>query len=96
MLAALKNSPIYQAASGMTGDWEVGRGLAAPAVQALLAELFEAGVAAPEVGYELMGSDGCVAADCELAWPGRKVAVLLASGGEAEFVGGGLEGVPRG
>ena len=35
-----------------------------PALQALLAGLYAVGVAAPEVGFELMGSDGCVAADC--------------------------------
>jgi hypothetical protein len=58
-------------------------------VQGLLAELFAAGVPAPEVGYELMGSDGCVAADCELAWPSRNVAVLLATGAESEFVAAG-------
>lgn len=59
-------------------------------VQGLLAELFVAGVPAPEVGYELgTGSDGCVAADCELAWPSRNVAVLLATGAESEFVAAG-------
>ena len=89
MLAALKDSPAYQASSGMTGAWESAAALAAPAVQGLLAGLFAAGVLAPEVGYELMGSDGCVAADCELAWPSRKVAVLLATGAEPEFVAAG-------
>jgi hypothetical protein len=51
--------------------------------------LFASGVPAPEVGFEMMGSDRCVAADCELAWPSQKVAVLLASGGEAAFVAAG-------
>jgi DEAD/DEAH box helicase domain-containing protein len=88
-LAALKNSPAYQAASGMTGDWESAAALATSAVQGLLANLFSAGVPAPEVGFELMGSDGCVAADCELAWPSRNVAVLLGTGAESEFVAAG-------
>ena len=91
-LAALKNSPTYQASSDMTSEWESAAAIAASSVQALLAGLFEAGISAPEVGYELMGSDGCVAADCELAWPGRKVAVLLASGGESAFAAAGWKG----
>jgi hypothetical protein len=88
-LAALNNSPAYQAASGMTGQWESAAALATSAVQGLLTELFSAGVPAPEVGYELMGLDGCVAADCELAWPSQKAAVLLASGAESDFVEAG-------
>ncbi len=88
-LGALKNSPAYQASSGMTGEWESAAALATSAVQGLLAELFAAGVPAPEVGFELMGSDRCVAADCELAWSSRKVAVLLAGGATSEFAAAG-------
>jgi DEAD/DEAH box helicase domain-containing protein len=88
-LGALAGAPAYQAASGMKGEWESAAAFAASAVQGLLAGLFEAGVPAPEVGFELMGDDHCVAADCELAWPLRKVAVLLASGGESAFVAAG-------
>jgi DEAD/DEAH box helicase domain-containing protein len=55
-------------------------------VQGLLAALFTSGVKAPEVGYELMGADGCVVADCELAWSARKVAVLLTADAKPAFV----------
>jgi len=88
-VGALAGAPDYQAASGMTGEWQVAAACAASAVQGLLAGLFEAGVPAPEVGFELMGHDHCVAADCELAWPTRRVAVVLASGGESDFVAAG-------
>jgi hypothetical protein len=88
-VAALADAPAYQAASGLTGAWESAAGLAAPAVQALLAALYTAGVPAPEVGFELMGPDGCVVADCELAWPSRTVAVLLNAGSEPEFAAAG-------
>lgn len=88
-LAALAQAPAYQAASGMSGDWEAAAACAAPAVQGLLAALFAAGVKAPEVGYELMGADGCVAADSELAWPARKVAVLTGDDAKPVFVAAG-------
>jgi DEAD/DEAH box helicase domain-containing protein len=88
-IAALAKAPVYQAKSGMTGEWEGASALAASPVQGLLVGLFEAGAPAPEVGFELMGDDRCVAAECELAWPSRKVAVLLAPGGEPAFVKAG-------
>ena len=90
-LGALAAAPTYQPTSGMTGEWESAAALAASGVQPLLAALFEVGVAAPEVGFELMGDNHCVAADCELAWQARKVAVLLATGGESAFVSAGWE-----
>jgi DEAD/DEAH box helicase domain-containing protein len=88
-VAALAAAPAYQAASGMTGAWESAAGLAVPAVQALLVGLYAAGVPAPEVGFELMGSDGCVAADCELAWPSKRIAVLLIPDDAPAFIAAG-------
>lgn len=88
-LGSLAGAPAYQASSGMTGDWESAAGLAASAVQGLLGGLFEAGLPAPQVGFELMGGDDCVAGDCELAWPARKVAVLLSTGGGNAFLAAG-------
>lgn len=88
-LAPLKNAPTFRAESRMTGAWESASSLATPAVQPLLIGLFEAGVAAPEVGYELMGTNGCVVADCELAWPACKLAVLLVAGEEVALVSAG-------
>ena len=88
-IGALAGAPAYQAASRMTGDWDSAAACAASAVQKLLASLFEADVSAPIVGFELMGSDNCVSADCELAWPSQKVAVQLATGGESGFTTAG-------
>jgi DEAD/DEAH box helicase domain-containing protein len=88
-LGPLVGAPAYQVSSGMTGKWESAAALAASAVQGLLAGLFEAGIPAPEVGFELMGDDHCVAGDCELAWPARKVAVQLSTGGQTAFLGAG-------
>ncbi len=88
-LGPLVGAPAYQASSGMTGKWESAAGLAAAAVQGLLAGLFQAGIAAPEVGFELMGDNHCVVGDCELAWPARKVALQLSTGGETAFLAAG-------
>lgn len=87
VLTALRDAPIYRR-SGMTEAWEAAAGLAAPAAQALLAELFAAGVPAPTVGFELLGSDGCVAAEAELAWVDARVAVLL-TGDDAALAAAG-------
>lgn len=53
--------------------------LAAAEVQPWLQQLSRQGVSLPKVGYELMGSDERVLAEVELAWPDRKVAVLMPS-----------------
>lgn len=76
-LALLSLSPIFQASSGMTAEWEEAAAYAASEVQGLLARLFAAGVMVPVVGYQMMGDSGCVVAESELAWPMKKIAVLL-------------------
>jgi DEAD/DEAH box helicase domain-containing protein len=45
----------------------------------------------PEVGYELQDEQGRVCAEAELAWPSKKVAMLLPEqdGAKAEFVAQG-------
>ncbi len=56
--------------------WSEARELTEPEAHALLGVLAEAGWPVPEVGYELVGADGAVAAEAELAWPARRVALV--------------------
>ncbi len=44
----------------------------------------EQGKTLPEVGYELQDEHGRVRAEAELAWPSKKVALLLPEQSEAE------------
>ena len=60
------------------GDWREAIQLAAPGVQGLLEELSEHGAPVPEVGFELVGTEGAILAQAELAWPEHEVAVLVA------------------
>lgn len=76
VLAALVNAPAYRRAA-LSPEWEAAAAIAVAQVQPLLAVLYQLGVNAPTVGYELLGADRRVEAECELAWPERKVAVLL-------------------
>ena len=84
-LAPLSASPVFQASSGMTAEWEEAAAYAASEVQGLLATLFADGVVAPVVGYQMIDDSGCVVAESELAWTEKKVAVLLAGAEGAVF-----------
>ena len=84
-IAALATAPAYQATAGMTVEWKVAAECAAREVQSLLTALFADGLPAPVVGYELLDSSACVAAEAELAWPERKVVVLLTNAGIETF-----------
>jgi DEAD/DEAH box helicase domain-containing protein len=75
-LTALAIAPAYSRGS-MSAAWEAASNLAAAEIQGLLAKLFALGMAPPVIGYELLGEDRRVAAECELAWPDKRVAVLL-------------------
>ncbi len=77
-ISPLSASPVFQASSGMTAEWEEAAAYAASEVQGLIASLFAEGVMAPIVGFQLLDDSGCVVAESELAWPSKKVAVLLA------------------
>ncbi len=77
-ISPLSASPVYQVSSGMTAEWEEAAAYAASEVQGLIASLFAEGVVAPVVGFQLLDDSGCVVAESELAWPSKKVAVLLA------------------
>jgi len=88
-IAALREAPEFDARIHMSAAWDEAAACAALIVQPHLPALYVAGVAAPIVGFELLGDDGRIVADAELAWPDRRVAVLLAGGDEAAFVAGG-------
>ena len=51
--------------------------LAAPELRPAMEQWSARGLAVPEAGYELTGHAGRVIAEAELAWPERRVAVLL-------------------
>jgi hypothetical protein len=57
--------------------WELALRFAEPAVAVLLTRLRQAGIPAPDAGYELKGNRGEVIAETELAWEARKTALLL-------------------
>jgi DEAD/DEAH box helicase domain-containing protein len=76
LLGALVEAPAYSR-SQMSSEWEAAASFAAREVQSLLAHLFAAGVPAPVVGYELVGTDGCIAAQAELGWPAARAAVVI-------------------
>ena len=71
--------------------WREALSLAAPDLHALLRTLAARGLAAPEVGFELVGESGTVVAEAEAAWPDAKLAVLLPGQepGSAAFAGAG-------
>ena len=58
-------------------SWMVAMELVDPRLRGLVMTLFRRRVSAPVVGYELTRGSRAVLAESELAWPGRKVAVLL-------------------
>lgn len=87
-LGALAEAPVYSR-SLMSNEWEAAASFAAREVQSLLANLFAAGVPAPVVGYELVGADGCIAAQAELGWPGARVAVVIDAQGGPAFAADG-------
>lgn len=84
-IAALATSPAYQVSMGMTADWEEAAACTAPEVQSLLAKLFADGLPVPIVGYELLDGNECVVAEAELAWPTRKVVMLLSNSDVSVF-----------
>ncbi len=84
-LTPLVGAPGY-ATNTMSDDWQAASELADSSIRALLGDLFALGVPAPEVGYELLGADGRVEGECELAWPGARVAVVLQGGSKSPFV----------
>lgn len=60
-----------------SGGWESVIALADQALDGLLRNYASKGVAPPEVGYELVGSDDQVIAELEVAWPVSKRAIAI-------------------
>jgi DEAD/DEAH box helicase domain-containing protein len=86
-LGALAAAPAF-ATTTMPAEWTVASTEALSEVQPLLALLFSAGVAAPTVGYSLVGADKRIAAECELAWVDKGVAVTIGAPDAAWAVAG--------
>ncbi len=84
-IAPLAASPVFKSSSGMSAEWEEAAGYAASEVQGLITNLFATGVDAPYVGYQLMDENDCVVAEAELAWPSKKVCVLLFGSDDSVF-----------
>ena len=59
-------------------SWMEAMELVDPRFRGLLTSLFRRRVPTPVVGYELTRDTGAVLAESELAWPARKIAVVLA------------------
>ena len=57
--------------------WEEAMELAAPELRPAMVQWSALGLPGPEAGFELIGQAGRVIAEAELAWPERKVVVLL-------------------
>ena len=71
-------SEAHEAADPVSeGEWGEAFEFADPSFRELLSALRDAGVPAPEVGYELASEAGSVIAMAELAWPDSKMACFL-------------------
>ena len=83
------NAPTMDAK--VAESWMVAMELVDPRLRGLVMTLFRRRVSAPVVGFELIRGTGAVLAESELAWPERKVAVLLPEKREwkAPFEGAG-------
>jgi DEAD/DEAH box helicase domain-containing protein len=81
--AARAAEAVSQAAHD--GQWADAIASALAPLRAGLGQLAAAGAPAPLVGLELAGEHGDVIADCELAWPERKLVVLRDD--QADLVG---------
>ncbi|MDB4460527.1 hypothetical protein N9048_02235, partial [bacterium] len=65
--------------------------LVAPECVELLRMLERECLPVPKVGYALVNTDHIVIAECELAWPAKKLAVLLPSQPMEMFTGQGWD-----
>ena len=78
---ALQDRPSEKRASTAeverSEEWQAVLALAAEEVASLLNRMMRGGAAPPEVGFELVDEAGEVSAEAELAWPDRRIVVLL-------------------
>jgi DEAD/DEAH box helicase domain-containing protein len=84
-LSSLDESPALRQRWSISADWAIAIEEAMPEVHGLLSTIMEAGRPTPTVGFELLDETGCVVAQCELAWPSRKLAVLLDGAARERF-----------
>jgi len=62
---------------GLKGAWDEVIEIADPAVEGVGLLCQKKGIPVPEVGYELQDREGRVVGEVELAWPDRRVAVVI-------------------
>lgn len=72
----------------MHGGWEEALKLADPAVRGELLIMQRRGYPAPEIGYEVVGSDGAVVAELEAAWVERRECLIIDEALDANVLGG--------
>ena len=77
VLGALDAAPAYRKLGDLTPEWEAAMADALPEAQGILQAAVEAAIDCPIVGYELLDEADRVVAEAELAWPDRKLAVLI-------------------
>ncbi len=74
---------------GLKGAWDEVIEIADPAVEGVVLLCRKKGIPVPEVGYELQDRGREVVGEVELAWPDRRVAVVLSSEDKAVAVAQG-------
>ncbi len=62
---------------GLKGAWDEVLEIVDPAMEGVVRLCQSWGLPVPEVGYEMDGEDGAVLGEVELAWPDRRLAVVL-------------------
>jgi DEAD/DEAH box helicase domain-containing protein len=73
----LAGSALREVGTASESAWNEILELSDTLVRPLIERLHESGKGLPEVGFEIVGSDGTVAGQAELAWETEKIAVLL-------------------
>lgn len=89
LLGPLEAAPAYRKLGDMTPKWEAAMADVLPEAQGVLQAAMEAAADCPTVGYELLDDADRVVAQAELAWPDRKVALLIDDVGRDVFEAAG-------
>ena len=85
-LDALSRAPILRTRpSGMSDAWQQALELIIADARIWAQALADQGIAAPEVGFELLDDRGRVIGEAEMAWPSKRIALLMANDGAAPF-----------
>jgi DEAD/DEAH box helicase domain-containing protein len=88
-LGALDAAPAYRKLGDLAPEWEAAMADVLPEAQGVLQAAMEAAIDCPIVGYELLDEADRVVAEAELAWPDRKLAVLVGAVGREVFEAAG-------